>query len=86
MSQLRVLICRVDENDENKLTEIARFAVPEKEVGQLEAETALDELEEQTHQVGQQVLRQLLQAQWEEIDKKLVEAYRQRFSPWGGDR
>ena len=63
MSQLRVLICRVDENDENKLTEIARFAVPEKKVGQLEAETALDELEEQTHQVGQQVLRQLLQAQ-----------------------
>jgi len=85
MSQLRVLICRVDEGDENKMTEIARFAVPEMEVAQLEAETALDELETHTHRLGQQMLRQLLQAQWEEIDKKLVEAHRQHFSPWGGD-
>lgn len=86
MSQLRVLICRVDDSDENKLTEIARFAVPEMEVTQLEAETALDELENHTHRLGQQMLRQLVQAQWEEIDKKLVEAHRQRFSPWGSNR
>lgn len=85
MSQLRVLICRVDANDENKMTEIARFAVPETEVARLDAGTALDELENQTHQLGQQMLRKLLQAQWEEIDKKLVEAHRQRFSPWGDD-
>ena len=81
MSQLRVLICRVDEGDENKMTEIARFAVPEMEVAQLEAEKTLDELETHTHRLGQQMLRQLLQAQWEEIDKKLVEAHRQHFSP-----
>lgn len=81
MSQLRILICRVDDNDENKMTEIASFAVPEKEASRLQAETALDELENDTHQVGQQVLRCLLQAQWEEIDKHLVEVHRQRFSP-----
>jgi hypothetical protein len=81
MSQLRILICRVDNNDENKMTEIASFAVAERDVSSLQAETALDEIENDTHQVGQQFLRRLLQAQWEEIDKQLVEVHRQRFSP-----
>jgi hypothetical protein len=39
MSQLRILICRVDNNDENKMTEIASFDVPEREVSSLQAET-----------------------------------------------
>lgn len=56
MSQLRILICRVDDNDENKMTEIASFDVPEREASSLEAETALDEIENDTHQVGQQIL------------------------------
>jgi len=61
MSQPRILICRVDKNDENKMTEIASFDVPEREASSLQAETALDEIENDTHQVGQQILRRLLQ-------------------------
>ena len=81
MSHLRVLICRVDDEDLGKMTELASFDVPEADVGQLKAETALDELEATSGKVGHAVVRHLLEAQWEKIDAKLVEEYRQSFSP-----
>ena len=85
MSRLRVLICRVDDEDEEKMTELASFEITEVAARNLEADRALDDLEGSTHQVGQQILRGLLQARWEEIDKELVERHRQQFSPWGGN-
>lgn len=81
MSQICVLICRVDEQNPDRMTELARFDMPEVDVTSLNPETALDELEATTREIGYAVLRRLLQARWEAIDEELAEAYRQRFSP-----
>ena len=81
MSHIRVLICRVDEQHPDEMTEVARFEVPEVDVQALNPETALDDLEASTRDIGYAVLRRLLQARWEAIDEELAEAYRRRFSP-----
>jgi hypothetical protein len=81
MSHIRVLICRVDEQNDDAMTELACFDLAEVDVAGLEPETALDDLEASTQEVGYAILRRLLQAQWEAIDENLAEEYRQRFSP-----
>lgn len=83
MSQLRMIICRVDESDDSKMTELASYEIPEIQVGDLMPARALDDLEASTHRIGQQILQGLFQARWHEIDKELAESYRQSFSPWG---
>jgi len=84
MGQLKVIICRVDEADENKLTELKSFDIPDIAVGELKAETGLDDLEKSTHQIGQHIVRHLLQRRWEEIDEALTKEKRQVFSPRAG--
>jgi hypothetical protein len=81
MSQLRVIVCQVDEQNENEMTELFSFDLPSIDVSELEPETALDELESDTYATGQAILRRLLEARWEEVDRTLVEEYRQGFSP-----
>lgn len=81
MGRLRVTISRVDEQNEDRMTELASFEMPEVDVGELKAETALDELENSTYEQGQNILRRLLKARWEEIDEKVAETYSQDFSP-----
>lgn len=81
MSPLRVLICRFDDEDPAKMTELASFDVPEADVGQLKPETALDELEATSGKVGHAMVRRLLDTQWEEIDARLAEEYRQSLFP-----
>lgn len=82
MSHLRVIICRVeDEDQEEQMTELASFDLGEVEVRQLKAETAIDGLETTTQRVGQAVLRELLKQQWAQIDQQLVKQYQQAFSP-----
>ncbi len=84
MSHLRVLICRVDdEAHPDQMTELHRFDLPAVDPGQMQPETALDELEAQVLAVGRGVMRHLLKSQWEEVDRLLVEQYRRRFSPSG---
>jgi hypothetical protein len=85
MSQIRILICRVDENDSNNMTEIASYDLPEMDIQTLNPEVALDEAEATLHKQGQSILQRALQAQFEEVDRDLVEAYRQDFSPSRGD-
>ncbi len=78
MSRVRVVICRVeDEEAGERTTEVARFDLPETDLSVMEAGTGLDALEEVTHQHGQAVL----QAQWEATDAAAVAAHRRRFSP-----
>ncbi len=84
MSKLKVLICEVDDKDENKMKELARFDVADVDVGKWETATGLDDLENNTESIGQQVKRKLLQARWEQLDKHLSREYRQDFSPRGG--
>ena len=85
MSQIRILICRVDENDSNNMTEIASYDLPEMDIQTLNPEVALDEAEATLHKQGQSILQRALQAQFEEVERDLVEAYRQGFSPSRGD-
>jgi hypothetical protein len=68
MSHLRVLICRVEETDE-QLTELDRLDLPP---GRPEIGVVLDTLEAQVATVGQRLLGQLVDLQWAEIDAQLV--------------
>jgi len=86
MGRLRVTISRVDEQNDDKMTELSSFDMPEVDVGGLKAETALDELEDSMYEQGQVILRRLLKAQWEEIDENLAEAHCQDFSPRGDQK
>ena len=86
MSHIRVLICRVDDSDTDKMTELAAFDLPATDVSTLQPETALDELETTTHETGTAILRRTLQAQWDLIDAELTHKHRQAFSPSGGPR
>ena len=82
MSHLRVLICRVDdEASPDQMTELHSIDLPVVEPGQMQAETALDKLETEVLAVGQDLMRHLMKSQWAEVDRLLVEAYQQRFSP-----
>ena len=81
MSRLCLVVCRVDEDRPDELTQLQRFDLPETCAEQLTPETALDELEEKTLSVGQQVIRCLLEQQWKQLDGEMVAAYRRRFPP-----
>ena len=82
MSQIRILICRVDENNPDNMTELASYDLAEMDT--LNPEVALDEAEAMLHKQGQTILQRALQAQFEEVDRDLVEAYRHDFSPSRG--
>ena len=86
MSHLRVLICRVDdEANPDQMTELHSIDLPAADPGQMQPETALDELETEVLTVGHEVMRHLLKSEWEEVDRLLVEQYQRRFSPWSSD-
>jgi len=86
MNHIRVLICRVDDPASEHMTELAAFDLPTTDVSALQPETALDELESTTHEIGNAILRRTLQAQWDLIDADLTEQHRRSFSPSGGPR
>ena len=81
MSRIRVLICRVDDQSPDQMTELAHVDLPEVDVTALKPETTLDDLEASTQEAGATILRRLLQAQWEEIDAELTQKTRQTFPP-----
>lgn len=86
MSHLRVLICRVDDEEQpDQMTELHSFDMPDVDPESLKPETTLDEMEAGVLTIGQEVMRHLLRSQWEEVDKLLVKQYQERFSPSGGD-
>jgi hypothetical protein len=62
MSCIRVLICRVDDENDDQMTELASVDMPEVDISTLKPETALDELEATTYEQGQAILRRLLVA------------------------
>jgi len=82
MSHLRVMICRVDDEEQpDQMIELHSFDLPEVDPGRMKPETGLDEMETEVMSIGQEVLRHLLRSQWEEVDRLLVERYQERFSP-----
>src|SRR5690349_14490601 len=79
MSHIRVLICRVD--NEDQMTEVAAYDLVGSGEIRLEAAHALDDLEGRTHRTGNAILRRLLQAQWELIDQDLADQYVEQAAP-----
>ena len=86
MRHIRVVVCEVDDHAPDTMRELAAFDLPTADVAALQPETALDDLEQTTHEIGNADLRRVLQAQWETIDAQLADEYRQRFPPSGADR
>ena len=86
MRHIRVVVCEVDDHTPDTMRELAAFDLPTADGAALQPETALDDLEQTTHEIGNAVLRRVLQAQWETIDAQLADEYRQRFPPSGADR
>ena len=81
MSHIRVLICRVEDQSPDQMTELAHVDLPEIDVSALQPETTLDDLEASTQKTGAAILQRLLQAQWEEVDAELTQKTRQAFPP-----
>jgi hypothetical protein len=81
MSRIRILVVKVDDDNPDAMSELASFDMPEADIDTLKPETALDDLEASTLEIGTAALRQVLQARWEEIDKQLAHKYRQSFPP-----
>ena len=81
MRCIRVVICEVDDQTPDTMTELATFDQPSLDVATLAPETALDDLEQTTYATGNAIVRRTLQARWDLVDGALAEQYRQRFSP-----
>jgi hypothetical protein len=79
MSRIRIVVCRLDDEASDHLTELAAFDLPAPAPAALTTATALDALEANTLEIGHAVLRASLQAQWVLLDAQLVEAYCRRF-------
>ena len=87
MSHLRLLICQVEEsNGVETMTELHSFDLPAADPSHLKPQSALDQLESETLEIGRKVERQLLSAQWEELDRMLVTEYKHRFPPRSSER
>ena len=86
MSRIRILVCRVDDEHPEEMDALAHFDLPDVDVSALTPETALDDLEASTHEIGQAALRRVLEARWDEVDQQLTEQYRQSFPPREGPR
>ena len=81
MSRLRVILCRVEDEAPDKMVELASFDLPKNDIDALLPETALDTLEQQTAEVGNALLKKMVEAQWEQIDTELTQKTRQDFPP-----
>jgi len=76
-----VVVWQVEEDEAGEReTEVARFELPGTDLATVAPGTAMDVLEERTHQTGQALLRRVLQAQGEATDAAAVAAHR-RLSP-----
>jgi hypothetical protein len=85
MAHLRVTIALVDDqNASTQVTELQRMDLPALDARQLAPATALDALETQAVQSGQEVMRHLLCHQWQVVDEQLA-AEILRLSPPGND-
>jgi hypothetical protein len=81
MSRLCLLICRVDEEHPDQLTQLKRLDLPASAASQHPPATTLDALEAETLSVGHQVMRCLLEEQWRELDAEATATYQRSFPP-----
>lgn len=81
MSRIRVSVSRVDDDNPDVVKELATFDMPDLDIHTLQKESALDDLEASTYEIGTAVLRRVLQARWELVDAQLADQYRQSSPP-----
>ena len=81
MSKLRLILCRVEDDEPDKMSEVASFDIPQQEIDPMNLSQTLDDLEQQTFEIGHSILKKMMEAQWEEQDRKLTQKARQSFSP-----
>jgi hypothetical protein len=81
MSHLRLVLCRVENDQPDKMTELAAVDLPETRLDDFSKENCLDLLEERTQRAGQALMKPLFAAQWNEVDTLLTQQTRQAFSP-----
>jgi hypothetical protein len=62
---------RDDEANPDQMIELHSIDLPAADPGQMQPETALDELETEVLTVGHDVMRHLLNSEWEEVDRLL---------------
>lgn len=86
MSRLRLILCRVEEGDSDEISEIASFDLPQQEIDPLKLPQTLDDLEQQTLEIGHPLLQKIMEAQWEITDQKLAQKTCQSFSPSKGQK
>ena len=67
MSRIRILVVKVDDDNPDAMSELASFDMPEADLDALKPETALDDLEASTYEIGTVALRKVLRVRWEEI-------------------
>jgi len=63
MRRIQVIIREVDDQTPDNTRDLAAFDLPVADLGALQPETALDDLEATTHETGNAILRRTLQAQ-----------------------
>lgn len=78
MSHLRVLICRVDEDEDNAMCEVACVDVPPAVSG---PEALLEGLEAAVAPIGADIMCRLIELAWEEVDVQAVARYRAGQAP-----
>lgn len=86
MSHLRLVLCRVEDDQPDKMTELAAVDLPETRLEDFSKESCLDLLEERTQRAGQALMKPLFEAQWNEVDTLLAQQTRQAFSPSTADQ
>ncbi len=81
MRHIRVLVCQVDDETPDLMSELACFDLATPDVASLRPETALDAVEAVTQETGNAILRRLLHAQWDQIDAALVARHCAQVAP-----
>ena len=85
MSRFCVLICRLDDEEQpDQLTELQRIELPAVEAQQFLPETALDQLEAGALATGREVMRGLVEQQWQALDEQSAADYPRLFPPGHG--
>lgn len=81
MRRIRISVSRVDDDNPDVVNELATFDMPDVNIDTLQPQTALDDLEASTYEIGTAALKRVLEARWELVDTQLADKYRQSFPP-----
>jgi hypothetical protein len=82
VSRLCVLICRLDDEQQpDQLTELQRIELPAVAAQPLLPDTTLDQLEAGALATGREVLRCLVEQQWQALDEQTAADYQRLFPP-----